>query len=577
MVAAHLSEVAPHVVARAAGVPSALGDLIDRALSKDPADRPPNAGELVRILNDIAASRTGDPGRVPRRAATVSRRWAVVIGVVAVVAAVVAVWWTRSIARPTSRAVQSVRSIAVLPFIDPRADSGTAYLGSGMADALTTALAKLPELRVVANRSSVTAGRTVDAREAGKALSVDAVLEGSVIRFDNLLRIRAHLVRVADGTILWGETYDRTASNMFELEDEVTGAIARELRGSFASERGLSGSDLLRGTADRQAYDLYLRGRYAWSKRGDRLRTAIDLFNAALARDPKFARAHAGLAMAWVIMPMFMPSVVSADSALALAQRSGERALALDSSLADAHLAIAYAYKMRWRWAEAERHFRTAVMLAPEDATVHHWYGVHLYAVGDVTRSTEELRRARELDPFATTVALDGAIALYSARRYDNALAEVRRGIALDSTRSEFWRIQGMIQLAQGRADSAVRSFETSRRLRIGVFDVRAYLSVAYRALGRVREADSEYAALRRDYNTGRVSAYDLAVAAAGAGDSTAALAAAQREVERRDFLVTEVSFPCEPLFDPLRSNPRFERLLGSAGMRCEGLPFRAK
>src|SRR4030095_14302316 len=110
---------------------------------------------------------------------------------------------------------------------------------------------------------------------------------------------------------------------MFELEDELTGTIARELRGSLASARGLSGSDLLRGTDDQQAYDLYLRGRYAWSKRGDRLRTAIDLVSAALARDPKFARPPAGLAMAWVIMPMFMPSVASSGSALAMAQRSG--------------------------------------------------------------------------------------------------------------------------------------------------------------------------------------------------------------------------------------------------------------
>jgi tetratricopeptide (TPR) repeat protein len=381
---------------------------------------------------------------------------------------------------------------------------------------------------------------------------------------------------VADGTILWGQNYDRTASNMFELEDELTGTIARELRGSLASERGLSGSDLLRGTDDQGAYDLYLRGRYAWSKRGKQgLRTAIALFNAALTRDPGFARAHAGLAMAWVVLPVFTTSV-SAESALAMAQQSGHRALALDSSLADAHLAIAYAHKMRWRWQEAERHFRTAVALAPDDATAHHWYGVHLYAVGDLTRSVAEFRRARELDPFATTVAVDGAIALYSARRYADARTEVRRGLALDSTISALFRIQGLSQLAQGRADSAVSSLETARRLP-GVFDIRSYLSVAHRTLGRIRDANAEYAALRRDYNAGGVNGYDFAAAAAGAGDSAAALAAVQRLVERRDVLVTEMSLPCDPLFDPLRSNPRFERLLASAGMRCEGLSFRTK
>jgi serine/threonine-protein kinase len=445
-----------------------------------------------------------------------------------------------------------------------------------MADALTTMLAELPELRVVANRSSVTSGRTVDARAAGKALNVDAVLEGSVTRLGDQLRIRAHMVRVADGTILWGKTYDRTASNMFALEDEVTGAIARELRGSLASERRLSGSDLLRGTNDQEAYDLYLRGRYAWSQRGAGLRPAIDLFNAALARDPKFARAYAGLSMAWVVMPVFAPAA-SGDSALRLAQESGNRALALDSSLADAHLAVAYGHKMRWRWAEAERHFRMAVALAPDDATAHHWYGVHLYAVGDVTQSVEQFRLARELDPFATTVALDGAIALYSARRYDEAFTEARRGLALDSTRSDLRFIQGLIQLAQGRADSAAGSFETARRQRHAAFDMRAYLSVAHRALGRAREADTEYAALRRDNAAGRGNDYDLVVAAVGAGDSAAALAGVQRMVAHRDVLATELSLPCDPLFDPLRSNPRFERLLASGGMRCRGVSFRTQ
>jgi len=577
MVAAHLSEVAPPVAASVADVPSAVADLVDRALRKDRDARPPNAGALVHILNDVAAS-GARPGHARRGPLTDSRRWVGVVGVGVAVAAVAAgVWWTRSIARtPPSTDAQSVRSIAVLPFIDATADSSTAYLGSGMADALTTTLAKLPELRVVANRSSATAGRTVDASAAGKALNVEAVLEGSVTRLGDRLRIRAHLVRVADGTILWGETYDRTASNMFELEDEVTGTIARELRGSLANERGPSGSAMLRGTDDQQAYDLYLRGRYAWSKRGEQaLRAAIELFNAALTLDPRFARAHAGLAMAWVVMPVFTTSV-SADSAFAMAHQSANRALVLDSSLADAHLAIAYAHKMKWRWEEAERHFRITVALAPEDATAHHWYGVYLYAVGDVTRSVDEMRRARELDPFATTIAVDGANALYGARRYDDAHTEVRRGIALDTTRSDFWWVQGLIQLAQGHSESAVTSFETARRLPI-VWDMRSYLSVALRTAGRIREADAQYAAVRRDYIAGRVSAYDFAVAAVGAGDSAAALAAVERIVERREFLVTEVSFPCDPLFDPLRSHPRFERALTSAGMRCEGPSFRTK
>ena len=574
MVAAHLTEIAPPVVARAPEVPSALADLVDRALAKDPADRPPNATELVRILNDVAVSPTR-PAHSRRGSATAWRRWGGAAAVAVAIAAVAGVWWARPRTRITPSDIRSVRSIAVLPFGGAGADSAAAYLGGGMADALATALSKLPELRVVANHSG-RAGRTVDARDVGKALNVESVLEASVTRFGDRLRIRAHLVRVADGTILWGETYDRTASNMFELEDEVTGTIARELRGPLTGERGLAGVALLRGTNDLKAYDLYQRGREAWRKRGASLRAAIELFNAALALDPGFARAHAGLAMTWVIMPMF-DSSVGADSAFTKAQQSANRALALDSSIADAHLAIAYAHKTKWRWEEAEPHFQTALRLAPEDATVHHWYGVQLYAIGKLTQSIDEFRRARKHGPFETTVALDGAIALYSARRYDEARSEVIRGLALDSTRADLRWFQGVIQLAQGRADSAVSSFETVRRMGRFIFDMRAFLSVAHRSLGRLREADAEYAALRRDYTVGQTGAYDLAVAAAGAGDLATALAAVERMVGGRDLMATEVSLPCDPLFDPLRSNPQFEQMLASAGMRCELPSFRLK
>jgi TolB-like protein/tetratricopeptide (TPR) repeat protein len=455
-----------------------------------------------------------------------------------------------------------------MPFASGTPDTTSAYLGDGMAEALTNALAKLSQLRVVANRTVAARGGAHEPTDVGKALKVDAVLAGTVDRNGDQLRIRAQLIRVADGRVLWGESYDRTTRNMFELEDDLTATIASELRGAMSGEQTRAASDVLRGTTDREAYDLYLRGRYAWSKRGERgLRNAIDLLNASIARDPNFARAHAGLAMAWVVLPVFT-TAVGADSAIAMAQRSGSRALALDSSLADAHLAIAYAHKMEWRWDEADRHFRTAAALAPDDASVRHWYGVHLNAVGDIERSLIEFQRARELDPFATTVATDGAIAFYAGRRLTDARAEIQRSLVLDSTRSDTWYVRGLIQLAQNHADSAITAFENARRLGTA-FDMRSYLSVAWRRMGRTREADSQYTELRRDGEAGRAIPFDVAIAATAAGDRRTALRAVQRMVDQRDMLVTEVSLPCDPLFDPLRSEPRFAQLLAGAGMHC--------
>ena len=574
MVAAHLSEAAVPLASRAPAVPPGIAAVVDQALRKDPAGRPPNAEALVRALEGVT---TGGLGAGPTRAwsvRAVPRRLvmgSVAVGTLILLGITALLIRARAGASPEPPAggVTDIRSLAVMPFSNVVSDTSTAYLTDGMADALTTALARLPQLRVVANRSAAaTQRKDYNPRDAGKALEVDAVLAGSVSRIGDQLRIRAQLIRVADGQVVWGDSYDRTARNMFELEDDVTAAIAGELRGTLSGQATRVSSDALRGTSDQEAYDLYLRGRYAWSKRGERgLRTAIELFDAAIARDENFARAHAGLAMAWVVLPVFT-SAVSADSALTMAQQSGSRALALDSSLADAHLAIAYAHKMKWRWGDAERHFSAATALAPEDATIRHWYGVHLYAVGDIPHALEQFERARTLDPFATTVATDGAIALYAARQLAEARAEIRRSLMLDSTRSDTWFIQGVIQLAQGRADSAVTSFETARR-RGTAFDMRSYTSVALRRLGLDREADVAYAELRRDNDAGRGSPFDVAIAATAAGDTGTAMAAVQRIVDRRDMLVTEVSLPCDPLFDPLRANPGFERLLAGAGMRC--------
>jgi serine/threonine-protein kinase len=353
---------------------------------------------------------------------------------------------------------------------------------------------------------------------------------------------------------------------VFELEDDVTNSIAAALRDTLSvTTANVDRSP--RGTTNVDAYDEYLRGRYAFSKRGERgLLTAIDLFQRAITREPTFARAHAGLAMAYVVLPIFS-GTLSTDSALALAITSGNVALGLDSSLADAHLAIAYARKMQWQWQLAERHFHAAATLSPDDAGVHHWYGVHLYAQGDIERSVEELARAKELDPFTATIGTDGAIALYGARRLTEARAEIQRAFALDTAKSDTWFILGLIQLAQRQPDSAAASLLRARSLGTG-FDVRSYLSVAYRAQRKSSVADSIYSEVHRDYRLGRATPYDMAVAAVSAGDRTTAIAAVERIVEQRDMLVTELTLPCDPLFDPLRTDARFGRMLASAGMK---------
>jgi serine/threonine-protein kinase len=320
-----------------------------------------------------------------------------------------------------------------------------------------------------------------------------------------------------------------------------------------------------RGTADLVAYDLFLKGRYYWSRRGaDNLRTAIAYFEQAIARDPAFARAWAGLAMAQVALPYFTDLL--ADSLLAAASRNAGRALALDSTLADAHLARGYALKGEWRWSEADAEFRRALALAPDDATIRHWYGVMLYVTGRIGEGLGELSRAVELDPLSVSIATDHEYALYIARRYDEALGEGRRAAALEPTRSDIPFQDGMIQLARGRPDSAIVALERARRLGSG-FDVRGYLSAAYRQLGSRRASDSIAAGVRAASRGDPTLGYSAAVAAASAGDRDAAVAELARATASHPLFLSEISLPCDPIFDPLRGDPRFGRLLHELGL----------
>jgi TolB-like protein/Flp pilus assembly protein TadD len=568
VIAKRFSDPIPHV-GTVRAVPPGVEAAVTRALAKAPADRFATAGTFAAALEEGATLPTGSRpegrARAPRARLAVLAALVVALAVIALGTTVLRRHWPsaakgRAIA-PTSG------SVAVLPFVNVGGDTADTYFAEGMADELTTALANVRGVRVAARSSAFHFRQTATpASEVGHALGVQAVLEGTVRRSGDRLRVTAQLINVSDGLVVWADRYDRGAQDVFDLEDEITHAIVGALRGALGGEPATVAAGAPRGTTDLEAYDLYLKGRFFWARRGEvGLRKAIEFFDRALARDPGFARAHAGLAMAYVVLPLF--TAFPADSALRIAERSATRALALDSTLADAHLALAYALKMQWRWAESERHFREALALAPGDAAVHHWYGVYLSATGHPDQAVTEIKRARELDPFSTAMAGDLATALHAMRRFNEALTEIHRGIVLDPTESDTPFLLGTIQLSMGRPDSALRAFETARRLGTGL-DIRPYLVVSYRALGRERESDHAYAELRRAYKEGGAEAYAMAIGAIGARDRPAALDALERAVEQREMIVTEFSLPCEPIFDPLKSEPRFSELVKRAGMQ---------
>ncbi len=375
------------------------------------------------------------------------------------------------------------RSLAVLPFTSPDRDSVNAYFGAGMAEELTTAFARVPGIRVASNGS---ASRLRDAgtsdAELARRLEVQTLIEGTVRRSGDRIRVTARLVNPNDGTVLWTDQYDRRMAEVFDVQDQMAQAIVTALRPTFVDTAQLAAAKAVRGTADLEAYDLYLKGRYNWERRGESgLTTAIGYFQQALARDSSFARAWAGLSMSQVLLPLFVN--LSADSLLSLASRNAERAVRLDSTLAEGHLAWAYALRGQWRWQESEYQFKKALALAPEDARIHHWYAVLLYVIGRTDEAVDQLTTAIRLDPQSPSIANDLAYATYTAGRYDEALIVARHAWTMDTTRSDCSLQLGMIQLALGRPDSALTAFEGASRLGIG-FEISPFLSVTYRRLG---------------------------------------------------------------------------------------------
>ncbi len=578
LVAAHMVEVPRPLARRAPAVPAGLAALVDRTLAKSADDRPASAAELVRAL-DGALPSASTPARWTPGSKVVVAAAAAVLLAVAVALAVAS--RSRATGGRASGGVppEAGRSIAVMTFSDTRGDTVEAYLAEGMADELTTAIANVPGLRV-APRSSVVraAAAAASTGEVARALKVSAVLEGTVRRAGDRLRVTATLTGAADGLVLWSDRFDERAADVFDVQDRIAHAIVAALRTRFAPVAALDTTGAPapspdsslgaapRGTSDLEAYDLYLRGRYYFARRGpDGLRRAAEYFERAIARDPRFARAHAALAMSAAVLPVFARDV-PVDSVLALADRSALEALRLDSTLAEAHLALSQSLKMRWRWSEAERHVRDAVALAPEESLGHHWYGVLLYSTGRPDEAVRSLERARALDPFGATVGSDLSAALYFARRFRDARAEIARTLAIDSTKSDSHVILGLAYLGLGHADSAEQAIADAWRFRTG-FDMRGYMSRSQRALGRAPAADSLLRALRRDLERGEDVGFDLAIAALGAGDTALALSAVERTIAARSALVSELGLPCEPMLDPLTSDRRFTVLLGRAGM----------
>jgi serine/threonine-protein kinase len=568
IVAKRLSEPVPHV-RTSRDVPLALERAVTTALARSPADRFSTAAEFAAALQmdrlqDGLGTFDTPPRRRPRRA--IART---VAGVVALVLLLVVGYATlRWVQRP---GVAQLASAAVLPFVDLSPQKDQEYFSDGLTEELITALSQVPGLRVAARTSSFQfKGKSPDVREVGRQLGVGAVLEGSVRKSGNRLRVSTQLISVKDGYQLWSESYDRDLADIFAVQEDVARSIVAVLRLRLAP----AGASALtsRPTGDLLAYDLYLKGLYAWNQRTSAsLPVAVRYLEQAVARDSTFARAWAALADAYILVVPF--SGGSPVDTWQKAQIAARKALALDSTSAEAYTALGYGNMIyAWNWAASEENFHRAIAADPNYPTAHHWYADFLAARGRLKESLAEMSRAHDLDPLSRQIGIEWGWVSYLMHQNDVAEAHIHQTLELDPNYAGAYLRLGLVQIQQHRYAEAIASIK--RGIDLGVFypHAAAALAFAYAASGNRAAAMEIVNDLKKRSGQELIPPFAIAAAYAGLGDTTQGIEWLNRGIDQKDIYIPENFF--EPLLDPLRTDPGFRRVLTRMGLsQSQGTP----
>jgi serine/threonine-protein kinase len=451
------------------------------------------------------------------------------------------------------------RSIAVLPFVNSSADPENEYFSDGMTDELITALSKVEGLQV-ASRTSVFALKNLreDVRTLGVRLNVSTVLDGTVRKSGNRIRVTVQLSRVADGRTLWSERYDREMSDVFAIQDEIAGTIVQTLRSTLLGELG--DPTPVRYTANVKAYGLYLKGRFCWNRRTQEgIKEGIRYFEQAIAEDPSYALAYSGLADCYALELDYKGAPVF--EGMERAKAEAKKAIALDETLAEAHTSLGWVtFIYDWDWSGAEREFRRAIELNPSYATARQWYSWFLAAMGRFEEALEHGRRAIDLDPASVSIRRSMGWLQYYARQYEAALDNLRRAIAMNPTAEETHRLLGLVYLQQGAFDDATASFKEA--LTNSEYDALAYAGLGHVAVrrGRLQEARAFLDELQDRARVRYVSPVAQAQLYVTLGERDLAFEWMDKAYQdKRGWLAY---MKIEPLLDGLRDDPRFYRLL---------------
>jgi len=557
-------------------VPAGLSAAIDRALSKDPANRYQSMGEMLLDLRQVGRG-IGLLGASDSQGAVIpyvplgkraAKHWMWAVTLLGLALLVGLGLWVSSLQlrRGTSSLLAGdIKSLAVLPLENLSGDPSQEYFADGMTDALIGDLAKIRGLQVISRTSAMHyKGANKPLKEIASELKVDAILEGTVQRSGDRVQVRAQLIQAATDRHLWAETYERDLRDVLALQSEIAGAVVREIQIKIMpAERARLAPNR---PVNRKALDDYLQGRFLfWNRRTDEnLYKAISFFQSSVKEDPGYAPAYVGLADCYNFLGTVQIGSLPPMDARRQAEEAARKALEIDNEMAEAHVALGFVKQYNWDWAAAEQELKLAIELNPNYAFAHDRYGSFLSSLGRAEEAIAEANRAQELDPLSLAISAQRGYILENARRYDEAIEQLRRVIEMDQYNFYAYWLLGHTYAVSGRFAESIQSCEKAAALSRtpGALGI---LGMCYGFAGRTGEANKILDELLELNRHRYVPTAAMANVYVGLGNKDQAFFWLEKAYQERSNYMAYLKVL--PFLDSLRGDPRFDDLLQRIGL----------
>ena len=573
----------PKPIAEARGEDSPLlqrvQQILDKALAKEPEDRYQRIEDMRSDLQEVLRELEVDssfgntltdvtqsiaPAALPKP----QRFWTtprIIIGAIAFVALIALASRFAFRSSPSAESPSTINSLAVLPFSNTNPNNE--YLSDGITESLIESLSQLPDLKV---KSSSTVfhykNRDADPAQIGRELGVHALLSGTIVQRGDELAVSVELIDVRDDSHIWGERYGRKVSEVVALPQQISRDVSQKLR---ARADGSHDPQITRNfSPDSEAYRLYLMGRYNWNRRTvEGLRNGIEYFGQAILRDQDYGLAYAGLADCYLLLNVY--NVTSANDSYPKAEAAANRALSINSNLAEAHTSLGFvSYRYHLNWQEAEQHFKKAISLNPSYATAHQWYASYLAAAGRLNEAVLEAKTAHELEPFSLTIYSDYIRGLYYAGQLDQAHSEALKLREMDPNFARAHYELGLVLEEQGKLEEAIGAFRNALKISPDNITALTALGHAQALAGKKNEAERVIARLQELSKQQYVSPFQAAVIYAGLDNRKMALDGLEKSREERFNWLPFLGV--DPVFKNLRSEERFIELAKNLGLATE-------